>query len=81
MHASHDAVYSNRIMGTYLVLLDGRLGSEGTDALLARAGTDRIRLSDMNSFMSQAENDAFMVEAIKATGEPDLAYIAGREYP
>jgi signal transduction histidine kinase len=81
MHASHDAVYSNRIMGTYLGLLDKRLGSEGTDALLARAGTDRIKLSDMNGFTSQAENDAFMFEAIKATGEPDLAYIAGREYP
>src|SRR5215216_760322 len=81
MSASHDAVYSNRLMGTYLVFLDGRLGREGTDALLARSGTDRIKLSDLNGFTTQAENDAFMFEAIKATGEPDLAYIAGREYP
>jgi signal transduction histidine kinase len=81
MRASHDAVYSNRIMGTYLVFLDERLGREGTDALLARSGTDRIKLSDLNGFVTQAENDAFMFEAIKATGEPDLAYIAGREFP
>jgi signal transduction histidine kinase len=81
MHASNDPVYSNRLMGTYLTLLDERLGREGTDALLERSGTDRIRLSDINGFASQAENDAFMFEAIRATGEPDLAYIAGREYP
>ena len=81
MHESNDAVYSNRIMGTYLAFLDQRLGRQGTDALLKRAGTDRIKLSDLNGFATQAENDAFMFEAIRATGEPDMAYIAGREYP
>jgi signal transduction histidine kinase len=81
MHAAHDAVYSNRLMGTYLAFLDQRLGREGTDALLQRVGTDRIKLSDINGFQSQAENDAFMFEVIKVTGEPDVAYIAGREYP
>ena len=81
MHQSNDAVYSNRIMGTYLAFLDQRLGREGTDALLKRVGTDRIKLSDLNGFATQAENDAFMFEAIQATGEPDMAYIAGREYP
>src|SRR3982751_4030433 len=81
MHQSDDAVYSNRIMGTYLAFLDQRLGRQGTDALLKRAGTDRIKLSDLNGFTTQAENDAFMFEAIQATREPDMAYIAGREYP
>jgi signal transduction histidine kinase len=81
MHGSHDAVYSNRLMGTYLTFLDQRLGREETDALLQRVGTDRIKLSDINGFQSQAENDAFMFEVMKVTGDPDVAYIAGREYP
>jgi signal transduction histidine kinase len=81
MHASHDPVYSNRLMGTYLTFLDQRLGREETDALLQRVGTDRIKLSDINGFQSQSENDAFMFEVIKVTGDPDVAYIAGREYP
>src|SRR3954470_10979635 len=81
MPAPHDGVYSNRLMATYMALLDQRLGREATDALLQRSGTDRIKLSDMNGFTSLAENEAFMLEAIRATGEPDLAYVAGREYP
>ncbi|MEP7051332.1 MAG: GAF domain-containing sensor histidine kinase [Pseudomonadota bacterium] len=81
MHSSHDAVYSNRIMATYLAFLDQRLGCDGTDALLARVGTDRIKLSDINGFMTQTDNDALMYEMMKVTGEPDVAYIAGREYP
>ncbi|MEO8215149.1 MAG: hypothetical protein ABI560_18260, partial [Myxococcales bacterium] len=81
MHAPNEPVYSNRLMGTYLIFLDQRLGREETDALLNRVGTDRIKLSDLNGFASQAENEAFMFEAMKATGEPDIAYIAGREYP
>ena len=64
MRASHDGVYSNRLMATYLVFLDERLGREGTDAVLARSGTDRIKLSDANGFTTQADNDAFMFEAI-----------------
>jgi signal transduction histidine kinase len=81
MHASHDAVYSHRLMGTYLVFLDERLGLGATDALLERVGTDRLKLSDLNGFMTQAQNDAFIFEVIKATGEPDFTYIAGRQYP
>jgi hypothetical protein len=81
MHVSNDAVYSNRLMGTHLVFLDERLGRAATDALLARVGTDRLKLSDLNGFMSQEQNDALCTEAMKATGEPDLLYIVGREYP
>jgi signal transduction histidine kinase len=81
MHTSHDAVYSNRLMGTHLAILDERIGREGTDALLARVGTDRLKLSDLAGFMSQAQNEALCLEAMQATGEPDLLYIAGREYP
>ncbi|MEP6654607.1 MAG: hypothetical protein ABJA82_14695, partial [Myxococcales bacterium] len=81
MHAPNEPVYSNRLMGPYLTFLDQRLGSEETDALLKRVGTDRIKLSDLNGFVSQAESDVFMFEAMNATGEPDFAYIAGRESP
>jgi signal transduction histidine kinase len=81
MHASHDGVYSNRLMGTHLAFLDERLGRGATDALLERVGTDRLKLSDLNGFMSQAQNDVFIAEAIKATGEPDFLYIVGRAYP
>lgn len=81
MHVSHDAVYSNRLMGTHLVLLDEKLGPQGTDALLERIGTDRLRILDLNGFISQVQSDTLMMEAMKATGEPDFAYITGREYP
>jgi signal transduction histidine kinase len=81
MQASHDAVYSHRLMGTHLVFLDERLGAAATDALLERVGTDRLKLSDLNGFMSQAQNDRFISEAIQATGEPDFLYIVGRAYP
>lgn len=81
MNAANEGVYSNRLMGTHLAYLDEKLGPDATDALLARVGTDRLKLADINGFMSQAQNEAFCLEAIKATGEPDFLYITGREYP
>jgi signal transduction histidine kinase len=81
MHAADEGVYSNRLVATNLAYLDEKLGPDATDAILAHIGTDRLKLSDMSGFMSQAQNDAFCFEAIKATGEPDLLYITGREYP
>lgn len=81
MHLSQDAVYSNRLAVTHLVFLDEKVGREATDALLARVGTDRLKLTDVNGFMSQEQNHALCLEAMRATGEPDLLYITGRQYP
>lgn len=75
-----DKVYSHKLMGTWLVYLDKNLGKEATDALLARVGMDRLKLSDLSGFMTAADNHAFVQEVMRVTGETDIGYRAGRDF-
>ncbi len=75
-----DMVYSNRIMLSYLKMLDEKVGKHETDKILERIGLDRIRLMDQSGFTSQEENHALTLECMRVTGDSDIGYSTGRNF-
>lgn len=75
-----DKVYSNRLILGFLKLLDKKLGPAGTEKVLEEIGLDRLRMSDPSGFHTSEESDVLAMAAMKATGEPDLAYQIGRDF-
>jgi C4-dicarboxylate-specific signal transduction histidine kinase len=79
--AVSEPVYSNKLMISYLKQLDEKTGTEEADRILESIGLDRHRLMDQTGFVTFEENDALFQVVIKATGEPDLGYVTGRNLP
>ncbi len=76
-----DKVYSNRLILGYLKLMDKKAGSAATNHILEEIGLDRLKMSDSSGFHSKEDSDALTQAAIKLTGEPDLSYLTGRDFP
>lgn len=79
--ASKDKVYSHKLMIAWIQLLDGKVGKAETDRILERLGLDRLKLMDQSGYMNADDNDALVREAIRVTGEQDIGYVTGRNFP
>ena len=73
--------YSNRLLISYLQLMDQKAGKAGTDAMLAKYGLDRLKLSDPAGFVDIDENDRLVKAAVELLDEPDIGYVTGRNLP
>jgi signal transduction histidine kinase len=76
-----DKVYSNKLIQSYLKLLEQRAGPAESEKLLEQAGLDRHKLLDQSGFSDIDENDRLVDLAIRVTGERDIGYVTGRNLP
>jgi C4-dicarboxylate-specific signal transduction histidine kinase len=79
--AVSEVVYSNKLMISYLKLLDEKVGSQEADRILDSIRLDRHRIMDQTGFVTIEDNEALFQAVAKATGEPDLGYVTGRNLP
>lgn len=76
-----DKVYSNKLILSYLKLLEQRVGAGESEKLLEQAGLDRHKLLDQTGYSDIDENDRLVELAVRVTGEQDIGYIMGRNLP
>ena len=74
-------VYSNKLIFSFVRFLEQRTGKTKTAEILEKAGIDRLKLSDLSGFQSAEEADRLTRTAMEMTGERDLTYFAGRNFP
>ncbi len=76
-----EKVYSNKLILSYLKLLEDRLGVTESEKQLEAIGLDRVKLLDQSGFSDLDENDRLVELVSKVTGEKDIGYVTGRNLP
>lgn len=78
---SGERIYSNTLIMPYIQYADKKAGVEVTDRALEKLGVDRVRLSDQTGYHTSEETVAISKAMMEISGEPDLAYLMGRDLP
>jgi len=76
-----EKVYSNRLLISYLKIMDRKIGPAETDKVLERYHLDRLKLMDQSGFVDVVENEALVNATLEVTGEQDIGYVTGRDLP
>jgi C4-dicarboxylate-specific signal transduction histidine kinase len=76
-----EKLYSNKLLHSFVRFLERRFGKLKVDEILEKAKIDRLKLADLSGFQSAEDADILTRTAMELTGERDITYLAGRNFP